>query len=133
VWSAALQWSPTESTQIVLQRFRELKAHLDAESDHFVATGEGVQATWFPIAKIGLSLLVSREDQRYIGADAETDFDELVDARRDKPLSGSFRLTYTPRERASFEVSYRQETRESNRLRFDYDAAAVTVAGELKF
>jgi hypothetical protein len=129
VWSAELQWSPTESTQIAFKRWRELKAHLDAESDHFVSTGEGIVATWLPIDKIALSLQVARDEQRYIGADV----DELVEPRHDTPTSGSFRFTYTPRERASFEVSYRQETRESNRFRFDYDAASVTLGGELRF
>jgi hypothetical protein len=129
VWSAELQWSPTESTRIVLRRWRELKAHLDAESDHFMSTGEGIVATWLPVAKVALSLQLSRDQQRYIGADV----DELVEPRHDTPTSGSFRVTYTPRERASFEVSYRQETRESNRFRFDYDAAAVTLGGEVKF
>jgi hypothetical protein len=70
VWSAALQWSPTESTQIAFRRFRELNAHLDAESDHFVSTGEAVTATWFPIGKLGLSLEVSSEEQSYIGAES---------------------------------------------------------------
>lgn len=130
VWNAALTWSPTESTQVSFQRFRELKAHLDAESDHFVSDGEGVTATWFPIDKLGLSVQVSREDQRYIGADV----DELVDpTRHDEPLIGGFKVTYLPRERASFEIAYRQETRESNRLRYDYDAAAVSISGEVKF
>jgi hypothetical protein len=130
VWSAALQWSPTESTRISFQRSRELKAHLDAESDHFVSTSESVVATWLPIDKIALSLQVSREEQQYIGADA----DELLEPiRHDTPVAGSFRFIYTPRERASLEVSYRQETRESNRFRFDYDAASLTLGGELKF
>jgi hypothetical protein len=130
VWSAGLTWLPTESTQIALRRYRELKAHLDVESDHFVATGESVVATWMPIEKIGLSLQLSREEQRYIGA-AD---DVLVGpARYDTPLLGSVRFTYTPGERTSLEVAYRDETRDSNRPRFDYDAAAVSIAGEFRF
>jgi hypothetical protein len=129
VWSAELQWSPTESTRIAFRRWRELKAHLDAESDHFVSTGEGVIATWLPVDKVALSLQVSRDEQDYIGAD----LDELVEPRRDTPASGTFRLTYTPRERASFELSYGKETRESNRFRFNYDAAVLTLGCELKF
>jgi hypothetical protein len=130
VWSATLKWSPTETTQIELKRFRELNAHLDAESDHFVADGAGVVATWLPIDTIGLSIEVSREQQSYIGADVDLLGEPT---RRDTPVAGSFRFTYTPRARASFEVAYREETRESNRFRFDYDAAVVSVAGEIRF
>jgi hypothetical protein len=129
VWSAQLQWSPTETAQIVFKRWRELKAHLDAESDHFVSTGEGIVATWLPVDKVALSLQVLRDEQRYIGADVE----ELAERRHDTPTASSFRFVYTPRERASFEVSYGHETRESNRFRFDYNAASVTIGGELKF
>jgi len=42
-------------------------------------------------------------------------------------------VTYKLRERATFNVSYRSEARDSNTFRFDYDAAAVTVGAEVKF
>lgn len=130
VWTAALQWSPTGKTRIALQRWRELKAHLDAESDHFVSTGGGFVAAWSPIDQIDISLQLTREDQRYIGIAA----DALVEpARHDTPRARSLRLTYAPRDRVSFDLSYRLETRDSNRVRFDYDAASLSLAGDVKF
>ena len=129
MWSATLTWSPTASTRLSVARYRELKAHLDAESDHFVASGARATATWFPVAKLGLALSVESEEQRYIGAG----FEESVEPREDTPFVGGVRLQYTPRERASFELAYREENRASNRARFDYDSAAVTLAGEIKF
>jgi hypothetical protein len=130
VWSAAVQWLPTKATQIAFKRFRELKAHLDAESDHFVSDGESVTATWAPTLKVALSVEIAREEQAYIGADV----DLLVESsREDTPATAALRLTYSPRERATIEVAYRGETRESNRARFDYDAAALSVAAEVRF
>jgi hypothetical protein len=129
VWNATLSWSPTESTRISVARYRELKAHLDAESDHFVANGVRVAASWFPVTKLALGVQVDSETQHYIGADV----DVLVDARSDEPLSASLTATYQPRERTTLEIALWQETRDSNRGRFEYEARALSVAAEVKF
>jgi hypothetical protein len=128
VWTATLQWLPTESVRIALERFRDIKAYLDAESDHFVATGSTLSATWAPIDKLGLSLRASHEDQSYIGADVFG-----TPNRRDVPFIGSFVVAYTPRDRAAFEFAVRRETRDSTSPRFDYGAATVSLAGEIRF
>ena len=128
VWSATLQWLPTQSVRVSFERFRDIKAYLDAESDHFVATGSTLSATWAPIAKLGLSLRASREDQSYIGADVFGSPN-----RRDAPFIGSFVVAYTPRARAAFEFAVRHETRDSTSARFDYGAATASLAGEIRF
>jgi hypothetical protein len=130
VWSVALQWSATVKTQLALQRWHELKAHFDAEADHFISTGSGLVASWVPRDRLRIALQVAREQQRYIGAAAEPAGGSL---RYDEPRTRSLRLTYTPRERVSLDVAYRRETRDSNRLRFDYAAEVLSVAYELKF
>ena len=128
VWSATLQWLPTQSVRVSFERFRDIKAYLDAESDHFVVTGSTLSATWAPIAKLGLSLRASREDQSYIGADMFG-----TPNRRDVPFVGSFVVAYTPHARAAFEFAMRRETRDSTSARFDYGAATASLAGEIRF
>ncbi len=129
VWNAALDWRPAESVRLGLRRYRELKAHVDAESDHFVASGAQVTASWRPVDKVELAFALSREAQRYIGADA----DPALAQRHDEPFSGSLEVNFVPREHAAFALAYRQESRGSNRLRFDYDAAALSLSAELRF
>lgn len=128
IWKVALGWTPTPATRLVFERFRDVRAHLEVETNHFVSTGESLSATWAPIAKLGLTLQVAREDQRYIGA-AVLD----ADTRRDEPTRASFMAVYAPRERVSLEVAVREERRESSTARFDYAAGAVSVGGEVRF
>jgi hypothetical protein len=132
VWSVALRWMPAAKVQLSVEGWRDLKAYLDAESNHFVSNGESVAAAWLPVDSIAVSLQVSREDQLYIGA-AQNPLLALLPAREDEPTTERLSVTYKLRERATFSVSYRSEARESNTLRFDYDAAALTVGAEVKF
>ncbi len=132
VWSVAVRWTPTTKVQLSLEGWRDLKAYLDAESNHFVATGEALAAAWLPTDSIAVSVQISREDQDYIGA-AQDPLLQLFGAREDKPTTASATLTYKLRDRATFNVSFRSESRESNALRFDYDAATATVGAEVKF
>src|SRR5690606_19818738 len=112
------------------QRWRELSAHVDAESDHFVSTATGLTAAWSPIDTISIALQVSSEDQRYIRGSLDTP-DEP--ARNDTAAVGTLGMTYAPSERVAVDVSYRRESRDSNRFRFDYDAESLSVGGEVKF
>jgi hypothetical protein len=129
VWNAAVQWSPVTKVQLAFEGWRDLKAYVDAESDHFVTTGEALVVTWTPVDPLDVSFQVSHEDQRYIGV---LD-DPLLPAREDTPTTGSVRLTYALRQRAAFAFTYRTETRASNRPRFDYDAPALILGCEVKF
>jgi hypothetical protein len=128
IWNVALEWAPTPAARLAFARFRDVRAHLDVETNHFVTTGESVAATWAPLAELVLTLQVAREDQRYIGAAV---LDE--DTRRDAPTTAGFMAVYTPRERLSLEVTIRDERRESNNARFDYAAGGASVGVEVRF
>lgn len=128
VWSAGLKWSPTEAWQVAFGRSHDIKAHLDAESDHFLATGENLSVAWLPTTELRVGLRATREDQKYIAADAL-----LGPPRRDEPITGAFVMTYAPFEHASFELTALQEQRASTNGRFDYDAAALSLAADVRF
>lgn len=49
------------------------------------------------------------------------------------PLVRTLAIAYAPRERVSFELAYRNETRDSNRWQYGYDAEAVLIACEISF
>ena len=132
VWSAVLRWTPKAKLQLAVEGWRDLKAYLDAESNHFVSTGESLVAAWLPVDSLALSLQISREHQLYIGADEDPLF-ALLPPREDEPTTESVSVTYKLRERATFNVSYRNEARASNTFRFDYAATALTVGAEVKF
>jgi hypothetical protein len=132
VWSVALQWAPATKVQLAVESWRDLKAYLDAESNHFVSTGESLVAAWLPADAIEVSLRISREDQLYLGA-AQDPLLALLPPREDEPTSESMTVTYKLRERATFNVSYRNEARASNTFRFDYDASAISLGADVKF
>jgi hypothetical protein len=132
VWSVALQWMPAAKVQLAVESWRDLKAYLDAESSHFVSTGESLIAAWLPVSAIEVALRASREDQVYLGAPQDPLL-ALLPPREDEPTTESVTVTYKLRERATFNVSYRNEARASNTFRFDYDATAISVGAEVKF
>jgi hypothetical protein len=123
---------PASKVQLAVESWRDLKAYLDAESNHFVSNGESLVAAGLPLDSISVSLQISREDQLYIGAEQDPLL-ALLPPRNDEPTTESVSVTYKLREHATFNVSYRSETRESNTFRFDYDAAALSVGAEVKF
>lgn len=128
VWSANLRWSPTEFWRVAFGRSHDIKAHLDAESDHFVATGETLSVMWLPTNELQLGVRATREDQKYIGIDAM-----LGPPRRDEPVTGALVMTYAPFEHASFELAAQRERRASTNGRFDYGAAALSFAADVRF
>ena len=127
-----MQWAPSTKVQLAVESGRDLKAYLDAESNHFVSNGESLIAAWLPVASIEVSVQAAREHQLYIGA-AQDPLLALLPAREDEPTTESVTVSYKLRERATFNVSYRNESRASNTFRFDYDAAAVSVGADVKF
>ena len=130
VWSAALRWSVSVKTEITVERWQEVKAHLDAESEHFVAAGRALAASWSPLDSLRIALQASREEQRYIGLVEDALAEPL---RHDTPRARSLSVTYSPRERFSLDVSYRRESRGSDRPRFDYSAESLAVGWSLEF
>jgi hypothetical protein len=130
IWNAELRWVLSPKTAIALERWQDVKANLDAESEHFVATGGSLTARWSPIDTVRIAVQTSRERQRYIG---RTDGEIAEGPRYDNPHTDSFTLTYAPRQRFSLDLSYWREARDSNRARFDYAAESLAVAWQLTF
>jgi hypothetical protein len=130
VWNAALQWEPRSRTRIVISQWKELKAYLDSESNHFESRGTRVTGTWLPTSKITLSLDISSEKNDYTGFDPSS-FTEPP--RRDKLRTGQAVLSYTPVQRLAFDVTYRFEQRDTNRTLFDYDDRVISVGVTLIF
>ena len=129
-WNAALVWAASSKLQFTLRAARELKAYLYAESDHFVATGNGLELLWQPTGKLGVSMQWSHESERYIGLATTL---SLVPMRRDTVDAGNVQITYVPRTPLTFALAYRLETRDSNRPAFAYDAAAASLRCNFQF
>jgi hypothetical protein len=130
VWNAELRWVFSPKTAVAVERWQDVKANLDAESEHFVATGGSLAASWSPIDTVRIAVQASRERQRYIG---RTDADLAEGPRYDTPHTSAFTISYAPRQRFSLDLSYWRETRDSNRARFDYAADSLAVGWELEF
>jgi exopolysaccharide biosynthesis operon protein EpsL len=118
VWHASLQWQPTIRTQVAFTAFRELQSYIDAESQYFVGTGGSIQPIWSPREKIQFALLLSYEDQEYLGSPLDP---QLTDGRRDKVKLGELRITYSPRREWKIDANFRREERDSNRDFLAYD------------
>jgi hypothetical protein len=129
-WSAELRWAPTAKSRIALRRWNELRANLDAEAQHFESTGIGLTASWSPIATIEIAYQASSESQDYLTAQADP---TGLSGRRDEPVAHSLRFAYAPRERFLLDFSYRSESRESNRARFDHSDEQLSLGVEVSF
>ncbi|HEY8509046.1 MAG TPA: outer membrane beta-barrel protein, partial [Steroidobacteraceae bacterium] len=130
VWNASLQWLPGIKTQVRVSGWSELKAYLDAESDHFVAEGGRAEVRWAPTRKLAFSLAYSREDQEYV---SESSGVAVASGRRDLVRSPQASLSYAAGDNLLLELSWRLEERESNVLPFDYDDRIALVALRLTF
>jgi hypothetical protein len=130
VWNASLQWLPGIKTQVTVSGWSELKAYLDAESDHFVAEGGRAEVRWAPTRKLAFSLAYSQEDQEYV---SESSGVTVASGRRDQVRSPQASFSYAVSDTLLLELSWRLEERESNVLPFDYDDRIALVAFRLAF
>jgi exopolysaccharide biosynthesis operon protein EpsL len=111
IWRGSLGWQPTEKTQFILSTWRDLQAYLTDETNYYRSTGVSVSPVWIASEKISLSLLISWQDQNFIGSSpAQTN----QTARRDTVSAQQASLVYTPTRALTFDVSYRHEKRGSN-------------------
>jgi hypothetical protein len=129
VWDASLKWQPTLRTRVEIDGWRELRAYLDAESDHFISRGGGVHFDWAVLDKTAVSLLVTRETQQYLG-DALSIFAAF--ARHDTVRAQQATITYLPVQWLSFELAGRLEERDSNRPQYGYASRSVSLGFSLK-
>jgi hypothetical protein len=130
VWNAALRWEPRAKTRIEITQFQELTAYLDAESNHFEARGTRLSVAWLPTGKITMSFDAAREHHDYTGFDPEA---LAGPGRRDRLVSWQAGLRYTPVQKLAFDVNYRFEQRDTNRLLYAYDDRVISAGLTLIF
>jgi hypothetical protein len=131
VWSATLNWQPSVKTRVVATAYRDLHAYLEAQSNYFVAVGEGITPTWIPTEKITVGLQLTWEHQAYISSSANqvTSFAE----RRDEVVAQQLQITYVPITALTINLAYRNEKRSSNQADFSYDDRVATAKAVFKF
>ena len=130
VWNVGLRWEPRSKTRVEISQFQELTAFLDAESNHFKARGTRLTLGWLPTSKITLSLAASREKHDYTGFDL---LELNGPGRRDRVGNWQVGLSYTPVQMLSFDVNYRFEQRDTNRLLYEYDDRVISAGLTLTF
>jgi len=130
VWNASLDWLPGTKLHVTMSEWRELKAYLDAQSDHFVSRGRSVTCAWTPTNRVSVSFEVSSEDQDYLGTSSVVVFGPR---RTDRIKAGETTLSYMSMRHWSFEVSYRLERRDSNQTLFNYDDELLRAGFGLQF
>ncbi len=118
IWRVSLHWLATEKIQVVADGWRELRATLFAQSDHFLAKGVSLTPVWNPSEKIKLSLALANDNQNFIGLDSSV---LTFAARTDKVRSQQLNLQYQATTALVLEASYRDEQRRSNQALFQFD------------
>jgi hypothetical protein len=130
VWRMALQWQPSDKTQVLVTAYRQLQAYLEAQSNYFVDLGGSVAPVWAPTEKMQLSVTASYDDDVYIGSSLNA-LD--VVSRHDKVISQAMSMVYTPIRALAFNFSYRHEQRKSNDPFFQYDDRVAAVGVTFKW
>ena len=124
IWSAALQWQPTDKLQWVLTGWRQLTAYVDAESDYFVSNGASVAPAWSANETLTLSLAISRESHDYINSSPSA---ITFVSRHDRLTTEQASLVYTPMDSLAFNLTYRYDRHDSNQLRYQYNDMLATA------
>ena len=118
IWRVSLHWLATEKIQVVADGWRELRATLFAQSDHFLAKGVSLTPVWKPSGKIKFSFALASDNQNFIGLDSSV---LTFAVRSDKVRSQQLNLQYQATTALVLEVSYRDEQRTSNQALFQFD------------
>lgn len=136
IWRVTFQWQATEKTQLILGTWRQLTADLTSQTDFYVSRGVIVNPVWTPSEKINVSLIVSYEDQAYLGTNpfgVNPVLDDLTQARRDKITTESAVFAYTPIRAVALTFSAAHENRDSNSSQFDYKDVRAEANVTYKF
>jgi len=135
IWRLSYDWHPTDKTEIVFSGSRDLQADLSAQSDYYVSKAFSIAPTWTPTEKIALALVLTHDEQDFIGVN---EFVVSLGNRRDRINSGQANVAYSPfvfsQSRAlTFTCSYRIEHRTSNQAGLSYDDNIGKVGVNFKF
>ncbi|MDP9066370.1 MAG: outer membrane beta-barrel protein [Pseudomonadota bacterium] len=129
VGRAAVTYSFTEKTQLMISGWHELHAYIDAESNYFIAQGVSLSPIWNPTEKLSFNLLASYENQDYIASNSVI----VASPRHDKLNAEQATIRYTPRDALIFTVFLRHEKRESNQYVFSYGDNVISGSVTFKF
>jgi len=130
IWRGTLGWQPTDKTQLIVSEWRELQAYLTDATNYYRGTGASISPVWIASEKITLAIVVSREDQSFIGSSPNA-LNET--ARRDTVNAQQGSLTYTPSRALTFDVSYRYEQRSSNQELRTYNDGLASAGVRFQF
>ena len=130
VWRAALQWKPTNKTNLTLIGRRELQAYFTAQSDYFVSTSLNIASHWVASEKLTPTILLSVDDQKYIASGPEA---PGVGLRHDRVTAQQTGIAYTPFRVLTLNLSFRHEHRGSNQSQAKYDDGLAAASFRLQF
>jgi len=123
-WRAAMQWEPTEKTQLLVSGSRDLQSYLSAESDYFVSTSGSISPVWIPTEKLRLSVAAIYENQQYTALSIS----ELIyGPRHDKIKTEQASLIYQPLKSLTIKSSFNDVQRASNQPLIPYDDKQVRI------
>jgi len=125
-----VHWQPTVKTGFDVSAWRELQAYSEVGSEYFVSEGASLKSIWNATDVFGFALTLSRENNNYKSENASVIFGNR---RKDEVFSGELAASYTPRDWAKLDLSYRQQTRSSNRDLQDYTANVIALTGKILF
>ncbi len=103
IWRGALGWQPTLKTQLIFAVWRDLQTYLTDTTNYYRTTAESIAPKWTPSEKIAVSIIVTHEDQRYIGTNNSS---VSQPGRHDTFNSQVVSLEYTPIRALIFDFSW---------------------------
>jgi glycosyltransferase involved in cell wall biosynthesis len=123
IWRLTFDWHPTGKTELLIGASRDLQAYLGAQTDYFVSKAVSIAPTWIPSEKISVAVVLSRDDQDFIGTN---EFVLNLANRRDIVNAGQVNVVYsplvfTPARGLTFNFTLRREHRASNQAALSYD------------
>jgi Putative beta-barrel porin 2 len=129
-WRGALGWQPTQKTQVIVATWRNLQAYLTDQSNYYRATGESISPVWNATEKITVSVLLSHENQNYIGS---TEPVPGQPSERDTVYAEVATISYLAIRSLTIEASYRHENRDSNLPLREYSDELASVGVRFQF
>ncbi|HEX3951509.1 MAG TPA: outer membrane beta-barrel protein [Steroidobacteraceae bacterium] len=135
IWRASLQWQPTPKTQLLVGAWQQLDADLTAQTDYYVDKGFSLTPEWIASEKITFTLVVSRDNENYIGANplGLVPVAPQTQARHDTVTGETANMVYTPTSAITLTVSAAHVARDSNIPQFHYDDIQGNVSIIYKF
>lgn len=130
IWKVALDWHPTDKTDVLVTSWHELQAYTVSEADYFISRGGSVTPGWQVTEKFKITVGASYERHEYIQSSASV---VTTGARNDKIAVEQGGVVYTPRENLILNITYRAQQRSSNQAIETYDDKLINAGLTYKF